>query len=59
MKKIITVFTMLGVMLVAGLALASNGSLLDMEETFVTNFWDKGNYKLVEPLLSDTIKADF
>lgn len=59
MKKFVAVLAMLGVMLMSGMALASNGSLLDLEETFVTNFWDKGNYKLVEPLLSDTIKADF
>lgn len=59
MKKIIAVFALLSFMFMNNMVLASNGSMLDLEESFVTNFWDKGNFKLVEPLLSDSIKAEF
>lgn len=59
MKKLVAVLTLIMSMFMGSIALASNGSMLDMEEEFVTLFWDKGNYKQIEPLISDQMRADF
>ena len=59
MKKLVAVLTLTMSMFVGSIALASNGSMLDMEEEFVTMFWDRGNYKMFEPLISDQMKPEF
>lgn len=59
MKKLVATLTLIMSMLFSGMALASNGSLLDMEDDFVTMFWDRGNYKMFEPLISDKMKPEF
>lgn len=59
MKKFIVLVTMLMMLIFNGVVSASNGTLLDMEEQFVTLFLDRGNYNDFAMLLSDDIKPDF
>lgn len=59
MKKILLMVTMVLVLGFSAICSASNGKLLDAEETMVNKFLNASNYAAVTSIMTEDMKKDF
>ncbi|CAK7021562.1 hypothetical protein [Phascolarctobacterium sp.] len=59
MKKILLMVTMVLVLGFSAICSASNGKVLDAEETMVNKFLNASNYAAVTSIMTDDMKKDF